>query len=556
MNRHVAFWPKRLPTTLTVPKTTIDANLAVSANRYPDKAAIWYYGRVITYRELDDDVNNMAGFLQKKLNVAKGDRVLLYMQNSPPYIMAYYAILRAGAVVVPINPMNTTEELAFYLEDSEAKVAVVGQELYDRIAPLLERTPLEHVITAAYSEYANPSGEEPLPAFLLAASERMQDERVTPWSEALSAGCAPDAVAFSTDDMAVLPYTSGTTGIPKGCMHTHRTVQANILGSVAWGNLTADTVSLSALPFFHVTGMQHSMNAPIFSGSTIVLMTRWDRETAKWLIRQHGCTHWVNISTMLIDFLSTPGLTREDVQSLCYIAGGGAPLPEAVGKKLLELTGLMYVEGYGLTETISQTHFNPPDRPKLQCLGIPSFDVEAKVVHPVTLQELGPGEEGELIVHGPQVFKGYWKRPEETEQAFVRKEGKPFFRTGDIVKFDDEGYFFMVDRVKRMINAAGYKVWPTEVESVLYKHPAVEQACVIGVPDERRGEQVKAYIVLRESCRDKTGAQELIDWASTQMASYKYPRIVEFVDRLPISGSGKILWRVLQEQERSKRQNA
>jgi fatty-acyl-CoA synthase len=308
---------------------------------------------------------------------------------------------------------------------------------------------------------------------------------------------------------------------------------------------------LSTLPLFHVTGMQHSMNAPIFSGSTMVLLTRWNRNTAAELIQSQGCTHWTNISTMVVDFLSIPNLANYNLESLCAVGGGGAPLPEAVGEKLYQMTGVRYAEGYGLTETISQTHFNPKDRPKLQCMGIPSFDVDARIIDPETLAELGPNQEGEVIVNGPQVFKGYWNLPDETEKAFVTRDGKRFFRTGDIARFDEEGYFFMVDRVKRMINTSGYKVWPTEVESILYKHPAIQQACVIGVPDDRRGETVKAFVVLQEKEKGNVTEQDIIEWAKKNMAAYKYPRIIQFLDALPVSGSGKILWRQLQEQEQS-----
>lgn len=292
------------------------------------------------------------------------------------------------------------------------------------------------------------------------------------------------------------------------------------------------------------------MNSPIYSGGTIVLMTRWDRELAAELIQRYGVTHWTNISTMVVDFLSNPNIGDYDLSSLTVVGGGGAPLPAAVGEKLQDLTGLGYQEGYGLSETISQTHVNPPDRPKLQCLGVPHFDVDARVVDPSTLEELGPNEEGEIVVSGPQVMEGYWKRPDADEESFFERDGKRFFRTGDIALCDEEGYFFMVDRLKRMINASGYKVWPSEVESTLYKHTAIQEACVIGIPDEQRGETAKAFVVLREG--EDVSAEDIIEWSKGEMAAYKYPRYVEFIDELPKSGSGKILWRELQEKEQEK----
>jgi fatty-acyl-CoA synthase len=544
------FWPPRVPRSLPLPRTSVYHNLEVSASRYPDKAAIIYYGTEISYCRLLDEVNALAGYLQQELGVEKGDRVLLYAQNSPQFVVAFYAILRLGAVVVPVNPMLVTNELTHYIEDSGAKVAIAGQELYGKISPLLGESNLERVIVAVYSDYLEEDTDLAVPDVVTATREEVADEGAIPWSEALKSGHEPDPVEVGAEDMALLPYTSGTTGQPKGCVHTHRTLQATLVGVGVWNTTTPAAVMLCVLPLFHVTGMQHSMNAPIYSGGTFVLLTRWDRELAAELIQRYGITHWTNISTMVVDFLANPKIGDYDLSSLVVVGGGGAPLPAAVGEKLNDLTGLRYQEGYGLSETISQTHINPADRSKLQCLGVPHFDVDARIVNPETLEELGPNEEGEIVVSGPQVMRGYWKRPEADEIAFFERDGKRFFRTGDIAVYDEEGYFFMVDRLKRMINASGYKVWPSEVESTLYKHPAIQEACVIGIPDEQRGETAKAVIVLREG--EDVSAEDIIEWSKGEMAAYKYPRSVEFIDALPKSGSGKILWRELQEKEQQK----
>lgn len=551
-NRHFPYWPKRLSKTLTVPETTIVDHLETTAKRYPQKTAFHYYGSSYSYKQLFEQVNALAGYLQRKLSVQRGDRVLLYMQNSPQFIISYYAILRAEAIVVPINPMNTSEELSFYIQDCETKVGIVGQELFAKVESLLSSTALERVIVAAYSDYIGELCHVSLPDEVALPRQMYANDRVHYWADCLEANLLPKEYNGRVDDIAVLPYTSGTTGVPKGCVHTHRTVNANIVSAYHWSNVTSDAVCLVTLPLFHVTGMIHSMHVPIFAGATMVMMTRWNRDHAARFIEMYRCTHWVNISTMLIDFLANPSLSKYDISSLASISGGGASLPAAVGEKLFQLTGLQYVEGYGLSETISHTHFNPPDRPKLQCLGIPSFDVDARIIDPATGKELGVGEVGEIVVHGPQVFKGYYRREKETEEAFIEIDGKRFFRTGDIGRMDEEGYFFIVDRVKRMINAAGYKVWPTEVESLLYKHPAVQQACVVGVPDPRRGETVKAFIVLQDDYVGKITEQDIIEWAKTQMAAYKYPRLVEFRSSLPMTSSGKLLWRKLQEEEYQK----
>jgi fatty-acyl-CoA synthase len=556
LTRHFDHWPNRVPKSLAIPETNPYHNLEVSAARYPNKVAIHYYGGEVTYRQLLEEVDALAGFLQQDVGVSSGDRVMLFMQNSPQFIIAYYAILRANAIVVPLNPMFLTRELAFFVADSEPKAAVVGQELYDRIAPLMEQTSLKCAIVAAYGDYADREADLTLPDSVAAARQGIDHPGVTLWHEALKRQRRPKPVRFSPDDIVVLPYTSGTTGQPKGCIHTARTVQANTVGAAVWGNVSAGSIPLSTLPYFHVTGMIHGMHVPIYAGCSVVVMARWDRETAARLIEKHRCTNWTNISTMVVDFLSMPDVEKRDLSSLSYIGGGGAPLPRAVGEKLHELTGIRYVEGYGLTETIAQTHFNPPDRPKLQCLGVPSFDVDARIIDLDSGKELGPREQGEIVVRGPQVFKGYWRRPEETERAFITLDGKPFFRTGDIGYYDEEGYFFIVDRAKRMINVSGYKVWPTEVESVLYQHPKVQTACVVGVPDPRRGETVKAFIILQEPHRGQVTEEEIIEWSRERMAAYKCPRRVEFVEQLPMTASGKILWRVLQEKERERAKGA
>jgi fatty-acyl-CoA synthase len=238
------------------------------------------------------------------------------------------------------------------------------------------------------------------------------------------------------------------------------------------------------------------------------------------------------------------------------INGGGAAMPEAIAQRLLDKFNISFVEGYGLSETIAPTHINPPDRPKKQCLGIPICNTEARVVDPATAKELPPGEVGEIIVSGPQVFLGYWSNPEANKQCFVEIDGKRFFRTGDLARMDEEGYYFLVDRLKRMINASGYKVWPAEVENMMYQHPAIQEACIIAARDAHRGETVKAVVVLKSDAKGKVSDQDIIDWASKQMAAYKYPRIVEFADALPKSATGKVQWRALQERELSKQASA
>ena len=562
MPRHAAVWPARLPYSLKPPVISLWTNLAISAWRYPDKSALVFMGRSWTYRELVVSSEQMAGHLAR-LGVRRGDRVMLDMQNCPQLVITHFAILRLDAVVVPVNPMNKAQELQHYITDPDVKVAVTTADLAPELAQANAGLPAEqqlaHLVVTQFTDVFDPAALDPvelpptwrdwlLPQRELPALDRGQ---VHAWEDLMQQphGQTLPAAQASPDDLAVLPYTSGTTGLPKGCMHTHGTVMHNAVASGLWGNGTAENVTLCVVPMFHITGMVSLMHASLYLGATMVLMPRWDRDVAGHLISRWKVTHWTNIPTMVIDLLGSPKLSEYDLSSLVYIGGGGAAMPEAVAQRLLEQFNLRYIEGYGLTETAAPSHTNPPDRPKQQCLGIPFISVDSRVVDPDTLKELPVGESGEIVTHGPQVFKGYWKRPDATAAAFFDMDGKSFFRTGDMGRVDEEGYFFMTDRLKRMINASGFKVWPAEVEALMFRHPAIQEACIIATRDAYRGESVKAVVVLRASYKGQVSEQDIIDWCRDNMAVYKIPRSVQFVDTLPKSGSGKVMWRTLQEAE-------
>jgi fatty-acyl-CoA synthase len=544
---HFRFWPKHAQHHLDAPATNLFYNLEVSARRHPTKAALVYYDSIVTFAQLHEQARALAGYLEQRCGVSRGDRVLLYMQNSPQFVIAYYAILRANAVVVPLNPMYLTQELQRCAQDAGATVAIASQELVGRLEPLI-CTDLKQVILASYCDYLQVPSELSVPDFIKAPRTEVNQVGVVPWSRALAADLAPGPLLNGPDDLAVMPYTSGTTGEPKGCMHSHRTVMHTTVGSMHWFALQPEIVTLALAPFFHVTGMQGSMNGPIYLGSTVVLLPRWDRDVAAQCVERYRITGWTAVPTLIQDFYLNPNLARYDLSSIRQLHGGGAAMPAAVAQRLLD-RGVTYYEGYGLSETMAATHINPPHLAKQQCLGIPIYGVDSRVVDPVTLAELPPGEVGEILTHGPQVMLGYWKKPEDTAQTLVEIDGKKFLRTGDLARLDEDGFFFMVDRLKRMINAAGFKVWPSEVETLMYQHPAVQEACVIAARDAYRGETVKALIVLRPESRGRVTAEELIGWCREHMAAYKVPRILTFVESLPKSGSGKIQWRELQERE-------
>jgi fatty-acyl-CoA synthase len=548
---HLPFWPRQAPQHLWVPETSLSYNVEVSAARFPGKPFMIFYDTVISYRRFKEETERIAGFLQLDCGVRKGDRVVLYMQNSPQFMLAYYGILRADAVVVPANPMNVTGELRHYVEDSGAKVAFAAQDLYPRMQPLLGAG-LEHVIVATYSDYLEVPTDFKVPEFVAEPAVALNDAGAVAWRRMLEAQRVPAPPQAGPDDLAVMPYTSGTTGLPKGCMHTHRTTMYNTVANGLWTQSNQGSVALAVMPLFHVTGMQHNLNGVIYGGSTVVLLPRWDRDAAAQCVQRYRITGMALITAMVIDFMSNPRLGDYDLSSLRSIGGGGAAMPKAVALAMEQKLAIRYREGYGMSETMAATHSNPPERPKEQCLGVPMFDVDARVVEPGGTRELPPGETGEIVVHGPQVMRGYWGQPEATAEAFVEIDGKRFLRTGDLAYVDKEGYFFFADRLKRMINASGFKVWPAEVESTLYHHPAIQEACVIAAADPKRGETVKAVIVLKPGMAGSVTEQQIMDWSYENMAAYKVPRIVQFVDTLPKSGAGKVMWRQLQEAEKSK----
>ncbi|HEY4969886.1 MAG TPA: long-chain fatty acid--CoA ligase [Steroidobacteraceae bacterium] len=554
-DRHFKFWPAHAMRTLEAPATNVFYNAEVSARRYPDKPFLVFYDTAVTFAELHDEAERVAGFLEQQCGVRQGDRVLLFMQNSPQFVIAYYGTLRANAVVVPLNPMNLTQEVLRYADDAQASTMIVSQELYPRIEPLLAASRLTSVIVAAYSDYLKKPTTLPVPDFIAAPRLEPKAPGVTLWRDALASGLRPGPLTAGPDDLCVMPYTSGTTGQPKGCMHTHRSTMHTLVGSMRWFAMQPEITLMSVAPLFHVTGMQGGMNGPLYIGNTVVMLPRWDRSAAAECVQRYRISSWTAVPTMIQDFFANPDIAKYDLSSIRRLSGGGAAMPAAVAQRLLDM-GVTYYEGYGLSETMAATHLNPLENPKKQCLGIPTYDVDSRVVDPATLAELPAGEVGEIVIHAPQVFRGYWNKPADSAQALVEIDGKRFLRTGDLGRVDEDGYFFMVDRLKRMINASGFKVWPTEVESLMYQHPAVLEACVIGTQDAHRGETVKAVIVPRSEWRGRIDAQAIIDWCRENMAAYKCPRIVEFVEALPKSGAGKIMWRELQDRETAVNQRA
>lgn len=548
MNPHVEsartavseFWPRGLPASLTLPETTLVENLVIAARRYPDKPAVVFHDNRTTFGQLLSQAERVAGFLQQRLDVKQGDRVLLFAQNCPQFIAAYHGIHLAGALVVLVNVMLKTEELRYQAQVVGATVMLVAEDLMPQVQ-LLMGDGLEHVVQIRYADALGgpDAGVAPVVS---------PGPRTTCWNQMMAQNLSPAALQTGPDHGALIAFTSGTTGKPKACLLTHRAIMASTVGSALWRESLSESVFLGVAPMFHMLGLQNAVNVPAYLGATTVLMARWDAPTALRCIAEHGVTHWSAPPPMLVDLLTAAGATKEALRSLKLINGGGGPLPDAIQTRLRDELGVQLVEGWGMTETAGMGLLNPPARAKAQCIGIPTFGVQVRLRDPETGLDVAQGEVGELVVQGTQLLAGYWNDPEGTEQAFVTMDGQRYFRTGDLARQDDDGYYYIVDRLKRMIVVSGYKVWPAELESLMFQHPAVQEACVFGMPEPRKGEEVWASVVLRQAHRDRVEPQALIDWCRERMATYKVPRRIMVVDALPRMGTGKFDWRATKQQ--------
>lgn len=534
------------------PARSVIFNLAQQAETRPNAPALLYYGTMLTYGELWNQVCKLASHLRVNMGVAAGDRVAIDLQNSPQYIAAYYAVLLAGAIVVPLNPMYRSTEIAAILDDAGVDVAFVAEDLIQHFTgwPGSERLKL---IVVRYAEALTQEPATALPPTMTADHvDFSAHAAATDWAQALTTEPAEDLPGLDMDcEMpAVMPYTSGSTGRPKGCLHSHRSVMHTAVAQVDWYRLTADSVMTAVQPLFHVAGMQGSMNAAIYAGATLLIFTRWDADAAITLFARHGVTFWNAPPTMVVDMLARGRAVDAALKHIAVVTGGGAAMPEPVSLRLKNDYGVDYVEAYGLSETMSPSHMNPLEAPRRGTIGIPIQNTLSMIVDPETLIPLANGEIGEIVVSGPQVMRGYWNNPKADAEAFFDHDGRRFLRTGDLGSRDPDGYFRVVDRLKRMINASGFKVWPTEVEGVLFGHEAVHACCVIASPDAYRGETVKAIVQLAPG--KSATAEELIAWLRPRLAAFKVPKAVAFIDALPLTASHKVDWRRLQDEEKAR----
>jgi long-chain acyl-CoA synthetase len=549
-----------MPAIIDYPRIPLDRLLTDTTAKYPDHSAIIFGAMVgsrlmdakMTYRQLDDAVNRFAAGLQE-MGVEKGDRVAIMLPNCPQFVIAAYATWRIGGVVVCCNPLYVSREIEHLIQDSGTETFVVMSQLYERVKSIREKTGLKRVIVTNIKEY--------FPGLLrllfTLAKEKKEGHWVdisgaagTFWFQEVLRGAAakPAPVEIDPAEVCTLIYTGGTTGGPKGAQLSHYNLVSNAVALNVWTSSRATVDSLLAvMPYFHSYGLTVGMNVCIANAVTTIQIPN-PREMAHVLaaIQKHRATYYPGVPTMFIGLLNFPDRDRYDLTSLRFAVSAAAPLPPEVQQRFQDVTGGVMMEAYGLTETSPCATMDPIDRPKHNSLGVPLPDTDIKVVDVESgEEELPPGAIGELIIKGPQVMQGYWNLPTETANALrTGPDGQPgWFYSGDIGFMDEEGYFHMADRKKDMIIAGGYNIYPADVEAVLFEHTKVKEAAVIGVPDEYRGETVKAFVVLKEG--ESATEEEIIEFCREGMAAYRVPRTVEFRDDLPKSMVGKVLRREL-----------
>ena len=549
-----AFYDEGVPREVEYPEVPLFELMRRTAEESPDKPAIDFLGYKMSFGQLWQQTRSFARALQD-LGVKPGDRVSIMLPNTPQFVIAFYGTLLAGAVAVNTNPLYTPRELSHQLRDSGAETLVILDLLWPRYTEIAGEVPVKNVITTGIQDYL------PFPKnwlFPLKAKKEgtwvnlPQQENRHDWRKITKTAPEPNVPQIAADDLALLQYTGGTTGVSKGAMLSHRNLISNVYQIDAWepGQVWKNGVMLSVIPFFHVYGMTVSMNYSVMRGMKMVLLPRFDIAEVVTAIEKHQVTHFPGVPTMYVAFNTFPGIEKRNIRSVKVCLSGAAPLPVEVANKFEELTGAKLVEGYGLTEAAPVTHCNPLyGKRKVGSIGLPFPSVDAYAADPEG-KELPPGEVGELVLKGPNVRLGYWNRPEETAQTL--KDGWLF--TGDVARMDEEGYFYIVDRKKDMIIAGGYNIYPREVEEVLYQHPAVKEAAVVGVPDAYRGETVKAFLVLKEGYEGEVGEDELKAFARERLAAYKVPKLWEFREELPKTAVGKILRRLLRAEEESRQQ--
>jgi long-chain acyl-CoA synthetase len=538
----LAHYPKGVPATVEVPLKSVAQAFDEATERAPERPAVVFYGRSISYRELREAADRLACALAD-LGVKKGDRVALYLLNSPQFIIAYFATLKCGATVTPISPVYTSHEVGYQLKDSGARAIICQDILHEKV--LKSGAALDLTVVTNVNEY--------LPTLKRLFGKKTEVSGKVHWLQELLKKYPAKAPAVTFDlskDLAALPYTGGTTGNPKGVMLTHHNlVAAQTMAQNAFPVFEqGKEVILAFLPFFHIYGQVVIMLQGLCQGHLLVLFTSPDTEAILEAMERYGATVFYGVPTLYEYLKDHKDTNKVNWRRLKLILSGADTLHESTTQGWTRRTGSTITEGYGLSETCATSHVNPLHRPKAGSFGCPIASMQAAVMDPESLEFVPPNETGELVLCGPNVMQGYWQRPEETARAFVDKSGVRWMRTGDLVRMDDEGYFHFYDRSKDLIKFKGYSIFAKDVEDVLYAHPQVKAAGVIGVPDPAVGQRIKAIVVLQGDARGKLSEDEIKAYCRQSLAEYKVPHIVEFRGELPKTDVGKVSRRELRDE--------
>lgn len=515
------FWPENVPHHIDYPQVPLSRLLTDSAERYPDDIAFGCRGVGINYRELDTVTTRLALAL-RRLGVEKKDRVLILLPNSLQFIIAYYGVIKTGAIAAPSSPLSKSLELFQRVADLQAKIVITNRELHPAVENMASKAKVETLLMPDDSEVIDIYWVDKL----------------------LEAGASALGEIKPKQDVATILYTGGTTGVPKGVMLTHYNLVANAIQNAVWFDWSHRDVVIGLLPFYHTWGGCTCINSPVYAGARVVIMPRFNIEELLMTIKEEQATVLYGAASLFNILLNSPLIDGYNLSSLRYVKAGAMPIPLELKERWEERTGVRMVLGYGLTEASPETHNNPLNRVRAETVGIPNIDTDARIVDAETgMITLPAGEVGELVVKGPQVMKGYWGSRSETKAAL--RQG--WLYTGDLAFMDEDGYFRVVDRKKETIKYKGYTIAPAELESVVYMHPGVAECAVVGVPAPIVGEIPKAYVVLQEGYQLAEG--DIIRFCEGRLAPYKKIREVQFVDELPKMSVGKILRRVLRDRE-------
>ena len=551
------YYPEDVPKEVDAPDVSVPELFDQMAGKHGSKTALIFYGKKISYTKLKELIDRFATALAD-LGVSKGDTVALFLLNCPQYVISYFAVLKVGAKVTPISPVYTSNEVKHQLEDSDAETIVCQDILYDNV----EKTgiALKNVILTSIAEYL-PALKKllgksalgkvykemhvPTPKFMEEAGLLQFQDMIKKYSPQ-----PPQITIDPKKDIAALPYTGGTTGLPKAAILTHYNMVALQAQTVSFWPIFEEgrEVVIAFLPFFHIYGQVVVMLNGLVQGSTLVLFTTPDIDDILSAMERYQASGFYGVPTLFEYLKEYEKTDRVNWKALKMIACGADTLHESTISEWERRTGAKILEGYGMTETTAVSHSTPYDRPKTGSFGVPLPSVTAAIVDVDGTEFMPVDEVGELILHGPNMMQGYWKRPEETEETIIEIDGKKWLRTGDLVRMDEEGYFHFFDRKRDLIKYKGYSVFARHVEEVLYRHPQIKAAGVVGVPDPKVGQLIKAYVVLQSEARGKISEEEIVDFCRENLAHYKIPKIVEFRGELPKTDVGKVSRRELREE--------